>query len=144
MAGQVQYLLRGPVVLGEHDRSSRLREIALQSGDVLRVRIPPGIDGLLVIGHDEQAAVLLGQQTHDAVLLTIGVLEFVDEKMPVPIPVHGQDVFPVPVEVVNQEDEVIEIDEVVGQKLGLIGAQDVAEAGRQMLVLAHPEIASEA
>ena len=125
--------------MDENDGLLCLRKIVLQPADVLRVCVPPSVDRLLVVSDDEETSVVLGQQPDDAVLLAIGVLEFVDEQVLVASSQILQNVRPVPQQVVSQEDEVVEIHEVVVPQLGLVGPEHLFQAGCQVLIFPFSE-----
>ena len=78
--GGVEDALRGAVVLLQaHD--ARVREVALEVEDVADVGAAPGVDGLVDVADDEDVAVRVGEQAHDAVLRVVRVLVLVDEQV---------------------------------------------------------------
>ena len=67
----------GAAVVGGQLNAPRAGVERLEAQDPTHVGEPPGVDGLVVIAHHEQVALRLGQQSHQAQLCRIHVLELV-------------------------------------------------------------------
>ena len=122
--GGVEDALRGAVVLLQAHHA-RVREVALEVEDVADVGAAPGVDGLVDVAHDEDVAVRVGEQAHDAVLRVVRVLVLVDEQVverALPALAHV-------VEALQQVDaahqQVVEVHRVGGVQAALVELEDV-------------------
>jgi len=79
-AGCLKNVLRGAVVLLQADDSG-VGEILLKLENVADIGAAPGVNALIFVAHGADVFCLAGQQLHDLVLGTIGVLVLVDEKI---------------------------------------------------------------
>src|SRR4030095_742360 len=55
--------------------------VFFESQDVLDLGAAPAIDGLIIVTHNAEISMALGQGLDDAVLEAVGVLVFVDQQM---------------------------------------------------------------
>ncbi len=77
--GDVNNTLRRAIVFIEYNHVVPAGEILEVTGDILDMRPAPGENGLVIIGHDKNIAVLLRQRPHDVVLNRIGILKFIHQ-----------------------------------------------------------------
>ena len=89
--GGIDYRRRGTVVTTQRNRL-RLREIALESEDVLDIGVPPRIDGLIRIADDAEIGALTGNDPSQLVLRPIRVLPLIHHHMVIAALILGQDV----------------------------------------------------
>ena len=122
--GGVEDALRGAVVLLE-PHHARVREVALEVEDVADVGAAPGVDRLVGVADDEDVAVRVGEQAHDAVLRVVRVLVLVDEQ----VVEHALPALAHVVEALEQLDgahqQVVEVHRVGGVQPALVELEDV-------------------
>ena len=79
----------GTVILFQPD-DPRAGKILFEAQDVFDLGATPGVDGLIIVTHDERFAVAAGQQPDPGILNCVGVLKFVDQNVPKAFPVVRQ------------------------------------------------------
>jgi hypothetical protein len=84
-------------------------EVAVEAQDLLDVRSPPAVDGLVVVAHHAHVAVRAPDLLHDLVLGMVRVLVFVDQDVAVLLPVVRADVFVLAQQADRLQQEVVEI-----------------------------------
>ncbi len=83
--------------------------VLLEVEDVLDVRASPGIDGLVVVAHDHEVAVLGREQVGDGVLDMVGVLVLVDADVLEAVLVLGEHVRMLGEKLEGLDEQVVEV-----------------------------------
>ena len=119
--GRVDDLRRRAVILFQPHRH-RLRPARGELENVRDLRAAPGIDRLVVVPHDTEAAVIAGEGREDPLLNAAGVLVFVDEDV-VEAPRLGEaDILVLVEQLLDEHEEVVEVDRPGDAKIVLIAA----------------------
>ena len=108
--GGVQDLLPAAEVLGEH-HARRSRIGRPESQDVRERGPPKAIDALVVVAHHGHVCRRRpGQQLHHLELGVVGVLELVDQDVPIPSALRGEDGWMLSQQAERQADLIPEVD----------------------------------
>ena len=116
---------RSVVARQRDDRGVRV--VVLEVEDVADRRPAELVDGLGVVADHHDVAVLLGQQVDQVVLRPVGVLVLVDHEVLEPLLVVRQDVGEQLEDLHGLDDEVVEVQGVVGQQLLLVALVDLTD-----------------
>ena len=126
-AGGFKNDLRGAVVLLEADDAG-VGKIFFELENVANVGAAPGIDALILVADGADVLVLAGQQLHQLVLRTVGVLVLVDQYILIAALValaHFAGDFE---QARGFEQQVVEVHGVVLEQFDLVGLEDVGDA----------------
>ena len=86
--GRAQDVCRRTVVLLQLDHAGA-GMVPLEVEDVADIGPPPAVDGLILVAHHRDAAGAAREETHQAVLHAVGVLELVDQNVIEPLGQRG-------------------------------------------------------
>ena len=126
VGGVEDELRRAVVLLQLHDRGVGI--VALEVEDVAHVGAAPAVDGLVVVAHHAEVAVLLRERLDPQVLGAVGVLVLVDEQVAPALLVVGQHRRRLLEEPHRLEEQVVEV-----ERAGGLEARGVAGVGGGVL-----------
>src|SRR5262245_61631611 len=100
-----------------------------------RVRAAPRKDGLLVVAHGKQVAVLAGEQFQDGVLRLIKVLKLINKHVVPHCTPGGESGGAALQQLVRQRQDLVEVDQVIGTQLAVVAPEQLFIRPGQSLVL---------
>ena len=118
----------GAVVAGQRDDRG-VGEVLLEVEDVADRRPTPAVDALVTVADDHDVAVFRRQHVDQVVLRAVGVLVLVDQQVAEPRLVLVEDVREQLEQLDGLDDQVVEVERVVGLQLLLVGRVDLADDG---------------
>ncbi|OPZ06053.1 MAG: hypothetical protein BWZ08_02360 [candidate division BRC1 bacterium ADurb.BinA292] len=138
-AGRLQDRLRGAVILLQPD-DLRARKAVGKLQQILNLRAAPGIDALVFVADHADVAVTFGEQPHQLELNGVGVLVLVDEDVAPALLVMPQHVEMRLKDVDDVQQQVVEVDRVVGQQPLLIAGVDLRTDRAEFAVEPRPRL----
>ena len=135
--GRVEQALPRAVVLDEH-HAPGVGVGRVEPEDVAHGRAAEPEDRLVVVPHDGHVPVPAREELHQLELGVVRVLELVDQDVPEPPLVVGEDVRPLPEEAEREEDLVAEVDEALAHHqvpVRGVGARQLERAGCEIAPL---------
>ena len=126
-AGGGEDVLRGAVVLLQADDAG-VGEVLLELEDVADFGAAPGVDALVLVADGAYVFLFAGEELHELVLGTVGVLVLVDEEVAVAALVAAADFLGDVEQADGFEEQVVEVESVVFAQLGAVGLKDVGDA----------------
>ena len=101
--------------------------VALEVEDVADIGPPPAVDGLILVAHHRDAACAAREETHQAVLHAVGVLEFVDQNVIEPLGQRGRHRAVGAAQTQGPEQETTEVHCIGGGQALLVGAVGISD-----------------
>ncbi len=123
-AGGIQDVVGGPVVLLQPDDLAP-RVVLLEVQDVVEIRAPPPVDGLVVVPDHAQVPVGPAEEVDDLVLGVVRVLVLVHQHVPPEILVVREDVGLVTEEQHRQHQQIVEVHGMAGAQAVLVEGVDL-------------------
>ena len=110
--------------------------ILLEIKDVRQVGTTPRIDGLVVVAHDHDVAMLSREQLSERVLSVVGVLILVHQQVAEPILIDLEHLFMVLKQEIRIEEQVVEIERIEGAQTFLQHFVDAPDNLRRRVFVA--------